>query len=513
MPLTQAEINSSLLIKLENVSFAKMNPGGPENDGFINPGFKNINWQVKQGETWVITGPVGSGKTTLAEAIMGKYRLQNGRITIYNPLNSDTESILPTKKISFISFQPHSQNLNYGKFYLQQRYNSSESDAGITLLDYLTANLPATDNPQKLAEIVDMLGIRDLFYLEVIKLSNGQTRKMLLARGLLQEPSLLLLDNPYAGLDAQTRQDIDKIFQNLINLGIHIILLTNQNEVPEFATHVLLLDNFDMKGCFSREDYIKSRNKHAITFTDKNIEPIISYFNENNKPADFNICVCFENTRITYDNKEVLKNINWTVKKGEKWSLSGPNGSGKTTLLSLINGDNPQAFANKIILFDKKKGSGESIWDLKKRIGFVSPELHLYFRRNITSEAVAATGFVDTLFLTRKLSTKEENLIKLFFSYYGLEQLLQNSFLQLSTGQQRLVLIIRSLLKNPDLLIWDEPFQGLSNDLIAKTQVLLKAYATPEKTVILVSHYTSEIPDWINKRLYLENGQIKSIIC
>jgi len=513
MPLAQTEINSSLLIKLENVSFAKMNPGGPENDRFINPGFKNINWQVKQGETWVITGPVGSGKTTLAEAILGKYRLQSGRITIYNPLDADTQSILPLKKISFLSFQPHSHHLNYGKFYLQQRYNSSESDAGITLRDYLTANLPIPANLQKLTEIVEMLSIRDLLPLQVIKLSNGQTRKMLLAKVLLQEPLLLLLDNPYAGLDAQTRHDIDKIFQNLISLGIHIILLTNQNEVPEFATHVLLLHNFDIKGCFSRDDYIKSRNENAITSADEIIKPITDYLNENNKPADFDICVCFENTNITYDNKEVLKNINWMVKKGEKWALSGPNGSGKTTLLSLINGDNPQAFANKITLFDKKKGSGESIWDLKKRIGFVSPELHLYFRRNITSEAVAATGFVDTLFLNRKLSTKEENLIKLFFSYYGLEPLLQTPFLQLSTGQQRLVLIIRSLLKNPDLLIWDEPFQGLSNDLIAKTQALLKTYATPEKTIILVSHYTSEIPDWINKRLYLQNGQIKSIIC
>ena len=336
---------------------------------------------------------------------------------------------------------------------------------------------------------------------------------MLLARALLQEPLLLILDNPYAGLDIQTRQDLNKLLQNLITQHIHIILLTNQNEVPEFVTHVLLLNNFRVKDCYTREAYIAQEKANSPEQSISQLQPILDYFRENNQPAVFDICVRFENTNISYDSKQVLENINWMVKKGDKWALSGPNGSGKTTLLSLINGDNPQAFANKISLFDKRKGSGESIWDLKKRIGFMSPELHLYFRRNITSEAVAATGFVDTLYLNRKLSTSEENLIALFFSYYNLESLRQKSFLELSTGQQRLVLLIRSLLKNPDLLIWDEPFQGLSNTLIAQSLELLKAYATPDKTIIFVSHYNTEIPDWIDKRLTLENGKIESIIC
>ena len=513
MPLENRETDSSLLVDIDNVSFANLNYSGSQNAGFNNSGFKNINWQLKRGETWVITGPVGAGKTTLAEAIIGKYPLQKGKITVYDPTDSENQHILPTKKIAFLSFQPHSRNLNYGNFYLQQRYNSSEADASITFKEYLMEALPDPANPQKLAEVASLLHIQDLLNLQVIKLSNGQTRKMLLAKALLQEPLLLVLDNPYSGLDVQTRQDLNQLFQNLISRNIHIILLTNQNEVPEFATHVLLLENFAVQGAFSREQYLHKEKIQATAFKEDRLQPLIDYFNENHKPATFEICVRFENTTITYDSKEILKNINWTVKKGEKWALSGPNGSGKTTLLSLINGDNPQAFANKITLFDKRKGSGESIWDLKKRIGFVSPELHLYFRRNITSEAVAATGFVDTLYLNRKLSITEENIIAHFFSYYDLESLRHKPFLQLSTGQQRLILLIRSLLKNPDLLIWDEPFQGLSNDLIAQSQELLKTYAIPDKTIIFVSHYNSEIPDWINKRLALENGEIKAIFC
>ena len=513
MTLIKEESEPALLIQLENVSFAKPNHSGLNNADNQNTGFKNINWQVKQGETWVITGPVGAGKTTLAEAILGKHRLQEGKITVYDPSDSENKRFLLRTKIAFLSFQPHSQNLNYNNFYLQQRYNSSESDDAITMQEFLKAALPASADLQKITATARLLGILDLLHLQVIKLSNGQTRKMLLARALLQEPLLLILDNPYAGLDVQTRQDLNKLLQNLISRHIHIILILNQNEVPEFATHVLVLDKFRVKGGFTRETFIDQEKVNLPDQNNNQLQPLIQYFQANTKLANFDICVQFENTNITYDSKQVLQDINWTVKKGEKWALLGPNGSGKTTLLSLINGDNPQAFANKITLFDKRKGSGESIWDLKKRIGFMSPELHLYFRRNISSEAVAATGFVDTLYLNRKLSAPEEDLMALFFSFYNLEPLRQKSFLQLSTGQQRLVLLIRSLIKNPDLLIWDEPFQGLSAALVAQSLELLKAYATPDKTIIFVSHYNTEIPAWIDKRLQLENGKIKSIIC
>jgi molybdate transport system ATP-binding protein len=207
-----------------------------------------------------------------------------------------------------------------------------------------------------------------------------------------------------------------------------------------------------------------------------------------------------------------LEDINWTVRAGNKWALTGPNGSGKTTLLSLINGDNPQAFANKITLFDRRKGSGESIWDIKKRIGFVSPELHLYFRQDMKAQTVAATGFLDTLYFNRNLREEEEEKLKNFFSYFGLEDIRQKGFMHLSSGEQRLVLLIRSLVKDPDLLIWDEPFQGLNSYRIGQSLELLRAYAAPDKTLILVSHHPEEIPDWVNCRLELEKGKVKSLV-
>ena len=507
--MTTADEISDLtpLLELQNVSFGRLN-----SPIFEKISFKNINWRINKGETWVITGPVGAGKTTLAEALCGKYPIQSGSIRFFNGSSSFHAPVGTNNKIFLVSFQPNSRLLNYKNYYYQQRYNSTEADSGLTVQEFLTGDQNNNEQSEILEKIPNTLGIQDLLNLEVIKLSNGQTRKMLLAKALLQKPILLLLDNPYSGLDTESRKKLNVLLQDLITHNTNIILITNPNEIPEFATHVIEVADFNIKGQFKSAEYLANQKQEKPVSSPISIFNFQDFYPPEAKAPDFSISVQFENTGIQYGDKVVLNNINWTVRKGEKWALTGPNGSGKTTLLSLINGDNPQAFANKITLFDKRKGTGESIWDLKKRIGFVSPELHLYFRRDITAEAAAATGFGNTLYLNRPLTSAEADLINYFFSYFHLEPIRQKSFLQLSTGQQRLIFIIRSLLKNPDLLIWDEPFQGLSAGLIEQAIELLKAYGTENKTIILVSHYSSEIPDWVDKRISLENGRISNMI-
>lgn len=236
----------------------------------------------------------------------------------------------------------------------------------------------------------------------------------------------------------------------------------------------------------------------------------VPFLREKAEPG-FHIAVRFENVTIQYGETKALQDINWTVNKGEKWALSGPNGSGKSTMLSLINADHPQAYANDITLFDKRRGTGESIWHIKKRIGFISPELHLYFRKNMTCREVAATGLFDTLVLNRYLATEDENLVKSLFGFYQMEHLLDKSFLRISSGEQRVVLLIRSLIKNPDLIIWDEPFQGLDENLIEQSTQLLQQYCTGSNTLIFVTHYPHEIPPFVDKFLFLEAGKISSI--
>ncbi|KAA5547989.1 ATP-binding cassette domain-containing protein [Adhaeribacter rhizoryzae] len=495
-----ANINKPFL-SLQDVSFNK----------FKGPVFNNLNWHVRQNETWVITGPGGSGKTTLAEALVGQHRITKGTLKYYFlPEQENTWNL--KKYVGFISFPPSERLINYGKFYYQQRFNSSDTEGIVSVTEFLQNTTGVTAQDELWAHVVKLMNLRDLLHLEIIKLSNGQTRKMLIAQALLRQPKLLILDNPFAGLDKQARHDLEALVKNLIQHDTELILITDQHDIPVWATHVLHLNNFSIQGAYTRAEYLNKNIADTAEEKRNNLPGVNTIFQNHQAAPDFKVAVKMENTTITYDGKRVLNNITWTVNQGEKWVLLGPNGSGKTTLLSLINGDNPQAFANKIYLFDRRKGTGESIWDIKRRIGFISPELHLYFRQNLLAETVAATGYTDTLFPKGQLTPQQEQTLHHFFAYYEIGHLQKKHFLQLSAGEQRLVLLIRSLVKNPEMLIWDEPFQGLSADLIQKTQELLSAYATPAKTVIFVSHYEHEIPTWINKRIYLEQGQMKELI-
>ncbi|MGV3588879.1 MAG: ATP-binding cassette domain-containing protein [Adhaeribacter sp.] len=497
-PATSA---SQPFLSLQDVSFSK----------FQGPSFNNLNWLVRQHETWVITGAGGAGKTTLAEALIGQHRIQKGILKYY--FLPDQENTWNLKKyVGFISFPPPERIINYGKFYYQQRFNSSDAEGILTVAQFLQNTTGVMPQDELWARIIQLMNLRDLLNLEIIKLSNGQTRKMLIAQALLRQPKLLILDNPFAGLDKQARHDLDALVKNLIAHDTELILITDPHDIPVWATHVLYLENLEIKGAYTRSKYLEKNIAKAEKEEQSNILNLKTLFPNNQPEPGFKVAVKMENTTIKYDDKKVLNNINWTVNQGEKWALLGPNGSGKTTLLSLINGDNPQAFANKIYLFDRRKGTGESIWDIKKRIGFISPELHLYFRQNLSAETVAATGYTDTLFPKGSLTPLQEQTLKNFFAFYEIEHLQKKHFLQLSAGEQRLVLLIRSLVKNPEMLIWDEPFQGLSANLVQKTQQLLSAYASPTKTVIFVSHYEHEIPAWINKRIYLEQGQIKELV-
>lgn len=412
-----------------------------------------------------------------------------------------------------MSFGAGDQLFNYGRAYYQQRYESLESETRIpTVHEVLHKAAPPDSSPGTLPQICRLLQLTDLLPLEVMKLSNGQTRKVLIARVLLRQPALLLLDNPFTGLDVKARKDLQQIMNTLVAQGTPVIVVTNQTRLPESVTHVLWLENFRIKGVYAKAAFLKepaNSSDEKAARIEINQSPLTIM----PKPAPpYKIAIKFEEVSVRYGGKKVLDDINWTIRQGEKWALLGPNGSGKSTLLSLINADNPQAYANKIFLFDRRKGSGESIWEIKKRIGFVSPELHLYFRENLSAAEVAASGFFDVLYRPKKLTNDQRQLISQHFAFFNRSDLADQPFLRLSTGEQRLILLIRSLVKNPELIIWDEPFQNLSPDYIEIATTLLHHYCTPSTTLLFVSHYQHEIPAFVDQYLYLEAGRIRKLI-
>jgi molybdate transport system ATP-binding protein len=212
---------------------------------------------------------------------------------------------------------------------------------------------------------------------------------------------------------------------------------------------------------------------------------------------------------IKYNHRTILDNINWEVRKGERWAVSGPNGAGKSTLLSLVNADNPQAYANEIYLFDRRRGTGETIWDIKRKIGYISPELHVHFDRSNSCFDVVASGLFDTIGLFRLLHEEHIHLVNQWMSILHIEKLAQKLLFRLSDSEQRMVLLARALVKNPPLLILDEPCQGLDDAQVTAFKNLVNDIClTGNKTLIYVSHYAHEIPECVNKFIRLENGKI-----
>jgi molybdate transport system ATP-binding protein len=279
--------------------------------------------------------------------------------------------------------------------------------------------------------------------------------------------------------------------------------------VPACITHVATLEAGKLKKFESMGDHWQHSTEN-ITQANNPLQPSIFIGNiplQKNE-ADFEVAVQLDNINIAYGEKIILKNIYWQINRGERWLLKGANGSGKSTLLSLITGDHPQAYANQVYLFDKKRGSGESIWDIKKRIGFVSPELHWYFDKTISVYHTIASGFFDTMGVYKKLSESQQDTVHQWLTFLQISRKAQFSLSALSTSEQRLVLLARALVKSPSLLILDEPCQGLDEQQVTDfVELVDEICIQSDTTLIYVSHYAGEIPGCINKVMLLEENK------
>ena len=461
-----------------------------------------ISFTIQSGEQWAIVGPAGSGKTTLLKALAGRHFI-TGKIILHenNPALK--------RKVVLVEQQHVFKTLsNTTNFYYQQRFNSQDSEDTISVEQDL--QLAVDKNPTAktlLPNLAGMFDITKLFNERLIQLSNGENKRLQIVKALLLQPAFLLLDNPFIGLDVNSREKLEQVLEEVGKTGIHIIMVTSASHLPLFITNVLSLSSNGggTAEVINHKDWKNAHNKIASAFSFNH--SLLHQLTANKKVLSFEFAVKMKHVTIQYDHK-ILDDINWEVRKGERWSLSGPNGSGKSTLLSLVNADNPQAYANDIYLFDRKRGTGETIWEIKKKTGFVSPELHVYFEKGTNCFDVVASGLFDTIGLFRKMNEQQSALVSKWMELLKIDQLKRKFLNQLSNSEQRLVLLARALVKNPPLLILDEPCQGLDEEQKAFfKEVVNEICITGNKTLIYVSHYVDEIPACVTKFIKLENGR------
>lgn len=339
--------------------------------------------------------------------------------------------------------------------------------------------------------------------------SSGEQKKALLKYLLSKNTDFIILENTFDLLDHKYQKELS-IKLNQLSKKITIIQIFKRgDDILPFIKNIVQFQNEKIFFSGLIKDY-KIQFQQQKTFSLKGtIPPSINHFNSVKNPL-----IQFKNVSVNYAIKAILNNINWTINKGDFWQLFGPNGSGKTTLLTMITGDNPKAYGQDLMLFGRKKGSGESVWDIKQKIGYVTPAMTTLFTGIHTVENMIISGVYDSIGLYKQPTSLDKKIANQWVDLIGLTDLKNTWFSKLSEEQQCMVLIARAMIKHPPLLILDEPTRGLNDYNVAMLTTLVNKIAKESKTTIIyVSHKIEKglIPTSTFELIPTENGSIGKI--
>ncbi|MGE5944917.1 MAG: ATP-binding cassette domain-containing protein, partial [Flavobacteriales bacterium] len=336
--------------------------------------------------------------------------------------------------------------------------------------------------------------------------SEGERKKALLSHLILQNPDYLIADNVFGNLDVRAQANIEQTLKQL-SLKIPIIqITTRKGDILAFITKIYQ---------FQENTLVEVNDRHQLE-SDANtmfVESLPEHHNPNLELID--PLVRFKNVSVKYGERPILNSINWEIKQREFWQLKGPNGSGKSTISSMITGDNPKAYLQDITLFGMKKGSGETIWDIKKHIGYFSSEMLRGFKRLDSIGNMIISGFFDSVGLYKTPTHEQISLTHQWLHVLNMYEIRKQDFLSLSSGHQRLVLIARAMVKQPSLLILDEPTNGLDDADAQLFVQLINKIALESNTAILYVSHRQEVglkPDFIFELVPSENGSIGRIV-
>ena len=419
---------------------------------------------------------------------------------------------LASDSVRYIAFtDSYGVNVD-GQYYLQLRWNQHDIDHETPTVGellqraYLLAGPDTAERRQQQQQLYSLFHLNDMMDKYIITLSSGELRKFQLTKTLFANPRLLIMDNPFIGLDAQTRDLLKALLQQVArerHMDL-MLVMSKTDDIPDFVDQVIEVKAGETLPPYSRADYyarLQPVPTHVLPPSQQ--EAILSLPYTDND-YDCRHVVDMHHVSIRYGERTILSDLDWTVCNGDRWALSGQNGSGKSTLLSLICADNPQSYACDITLFDRPRGTGESIWDIKKHIGYVSPEMHRSYKRNLPAIRIVASGLMDSIGLYAVPNGQDYDRCRWWMNIFGIGQLADKPFLQLSSGEQRLVLLARAFVKDPQLLILDEPLHGLDlwNRRLVK-DVIETFCQRRNKTMIMVTHYQEELPAVITHQKFL----------
>jgi molybdate transport system ATP-binding protein len=460
----------------------------------------DTSWAIKRGENWVVLGPNGSGKTSLTAALTGDVPVVAGHRRI-------NQAHLRAQDMARLSFETHQRLIARDEALDEARGFAGIDDPGI-LARSLLEKAPST--PETLSSVIHRLNLDAILCQPVRSLSTGEIRRLLIGRALLSEPRLLILDEPFDGLDAAMRDHLARLIESLIKNKLQVVLVTHrQEEIVAGMTHCLVLGDRQVirKGELtdvSLRAYLGEGGHYGhalkVPTNDRNA-------GAGNPAEDRQPMIRMDGVSVVYNERRVLKRLDWSVYPGENWLISGPNGAGKSTLLRLISADHLQAYANAIFIFGRRRGSGESIWEIKQRIGMVSTEFQVRYRQPLSGYDVVLSGFFDSVGLFRLADKDQRQRARDWMADLRIEHLAEDSFPHMSNGQRRMILIARAMVKSPDVLILDEPCQGLDTANRKRVLSLIDHIGTQTATsLIYTTHHADERPVCMTHEMRLAIG-------
>ena len=506
-----------------------------------------IDFELLAGEQLAIVGDNGSGKTRLVDVLTGKCALMPMQEVKYDFAPSRAKMV--SDNIKYLTFRD-SYGTTEGVYYYQQRWNQNDIEETPLVRDLLAESFRIAEEGLTRKTVFDKFWVRDetpeqererlaqeaadreamhrelekvrghlyeVFHLEqlldkhIILLSSGELRKFQLTKTLLTNPRVLIMDNPFIGLDVTARGQLAEFLTLLTretNVSV-VLVLSKTDDVPDFITHVVEVKDLKVGEKMTLREFKESREPVPARMLSEEKERAILDLASADAliPAVSPTVIDFRNVNIRYGERTILKDLSFTVKEGEHWALNGENGAGKSTLLSIVCADNPQSYANDIVLFGHQRGKGESIWDIKRHIGYISPEMHRAYMRDVPAIDIVASGLSDVSGLYRKAKAEQRAVCEFWMDIFGVKKYVDTTFLKLSSGEQRLVLLARAFVKDPSLLILDEPLHGLDLKNRRLVKDIIEVFCQrPHKTLLMVTHYREEYPKNIDHEIYLKKN-------
>lgn len=465
---------------------------------------RDINWQIQPGEQWAIVGRNSAGKSSLANIIAGSAKHYVGRCTIDNHARM--------RGLAYVCFEQQRTLIERDKKLDDSEFRPDAADPGTTVRNAISGGQQLSNDA---LEWIERLGIAHILDRGIRFVSTGEARKTLLAQAICQTPGLLILDTPTDGLDKRSQQTMKEALSFLLGKPDPAILLYRDiKNLPEGITHLLVLDEGNILTQGPKQEVLARADVQAV-FAHAKYQLVGLPIDTQRQDYSRDDALILNNVSVRYGDTTILNDVNWQMGKQQHTLLAGPNGSGKTTLLSLITGDNPKAYGQDITVFGVKRGSGESVWDIKRCFGVVDSASHLNFPPRQKTLHVVISGFYDSQGLYQKPTDGQVRQAKAWMQSLGVADLIETEFDTLSFGQQRIILLARAMVKQPKMLILDEPTLGLD---AVHTQQLLNAIdhvANAGHTqLIFISHSVGEYPKCINQCLeFVSHDSGYQLVC